>query len=189
MMKRRGILAVVGVVVIVAMVGAGSVLAFSGGLLGGPGNLLFDSKKSPALLDFESAGAQCTDEFMTNSSTSVIADTNTRITHSRNVSLPGPSYAIGGPSFERINESAYVLNVPIEETNKEPRACSGVARYNGTMRIPAGEDPWQLIIKHNGETVTTLYGDSNRSVLGGSASVGQSVSAPEPTNNSTTQTE
>ena len=186
-MNRRGILAVIVVVVILGVVGAGSVLAFVGGSLGGPGSFLGDTENPPALLYFESAGGQCTDEFMANSSTAVVADTNTRITYARNISLPGPSYAIGGPTFERINESAYVLNVPIEETEKAPRACSGVARYNGTMRIPAGEDQWQITIKHEGETVTTLYGDSNRSILGGSAGVGQSVSASEPTNNSTTQ--
>lgn len=188
-MNRRSILVVVAVVVIVGMVGVGSVLAFVGGGQGGYGKLLGDTEEPPALLYFESAGAQCTDEFVANSSTSVVADTNTKITHSRNVSLPGPSYAIGGPTFERMNESTYVLNVPIEETEKAPRTCSGFARYNGTMRIPAGEDPWQVIIKHDGETVTTLYGDSNRSVFGGSASVGQSVSGPEPTSNSTTQSE
>jgi hypothetical protein len=188
-MNRRGILAVFAVVVIIVMVGVGGVLAFVGSGPGGFDNPLGDAEEPPALLHFDSAGAQCTDEFMANSSTSVVADTNTRITHSRNVSLPGPSYAIGGPTFERMNESTYVLNVPIEDTEKEPRTCSGVARYNGTMRIPAGEDPWQLVIKHDGETVTTLYGDSNRSVFGGSASVGQSVSGDEPTSNSTTQSE
>lgn len=188
-MNRRGILAVVAVIVILGIVGAGSMLAIVGSAPGGPGSFLGDTEKPPALLHFESAGAQCTDEFMTNSSTAVVAKTNAKITHARNVSLPGPSYAIGGPTFEHINETTYVLNVPIEETKKAPRDCSGVARYNGTMRIPAGEDPWQILIKHNGETVTTLYGDSNRSLLSGSSSVGQSVSAPEPTNNSTTQSE
>jgi hypothetical protein len=188
-MNRRRILAVVAVIVIVGGVGTGSVLAFVGSGSAGIGSLLGDTEEPPALLHFESAGAQCTDEFVANSSTSVVADTNTKITYSRNVSLPAPSYAIGGPTFERMNESTYVLNVPIEETKKEPRTCSGVARYNGTMRIPAGEDPWQVIVKHDGETVTTIYGDSNRSVLGGSASVGQSVSGQEPTSNSTRPSE
>jgi hypothetical protein len=188
-MNRQDILAVVAVIVVVGGIGVGSGLAFGGSGLGGFDNPLADAEKPPALLHFESVGAQCTDDFVANSSTSVVADTNTKITYSQNVSLPGPSYAIGGPTFERMNESTYVLNVPIEETEKAPRTCSGVARYNGTMRIPAGEDPWQLIIKHDGERVTMLYGNSNRSAFGGSASVGQSVSGSENTSNSTTQPE
>lgn len=189
-MNRRGLLAVIAVLVLVGLVGTGSVIAFAGTGPAGIGSPLGDTSDSPALLHFESAGAHCTDDFMSNSSTSVVAGAeNTEITYSRNVSLLGPSYAIGGPTFERMNESTYVLNVPIEETEKAPRSCPGVARYNGTMRIPASEDPWNLLIKHDGETVTTLHGDSNRSLLGGSASVGQSVSASEPTTNSTTSSE
>ncbi|PHQ40567.1 hypothetical protein DJ69_00395, partial [Halorubrum persicum] len=62
---------------------------------------------------------------------------------------------------------------------------TGVARYNGTMRIPAGDGPWTLIVRHNGETVTTLRGDSNRSLLGGSTSVSGSASASDSATNST----
>ncbi|WP_348609622.1 hypothetical protein [Halobaculum rarum] len=189
-MNRRGILAVVTVLVLVGLVGIGGVIGITGTGPAGVGSLLGDTSDPPALLHFESAGAHCTDDFMSNSSTSVVAGAeNTEITYSRNVSLPGPSYAIGGPTFERMNDSTYVLNVPIEETEKAPRSCPGVARYNGTMRIPAGEDPWNLLIKHDGETVITLSGDSNRSLLGGSASVSGSVSGPEPTTNSTTSSE
>jgi len=186
-MNRRHLLAVVVVLVVVGLVGTGSVVAFVGTGPEGLGSLFSDTSDPPALLHFESAGAHCTENFVANSSTSVVTGgENTEITYSRNVSLPGPSYAIGGPTFERMNESTYVLNVPIEETEKAPRTCPGVARYNGTMRIPVDEEPWHLIIKHDGETITTLYGDSNRSLLSGSASVGQSVSASEPTANSTT---
>lgn len=186
-MNRRGLLAIFGVFLIVGLVGAGSALAIVGSETAGFDGLLGDAEDPPALLHFDSAGAQCTDDFMANSSTSVVAgDGNTEITYSRNVSLPGPSYAIGGPTFERVNQSTYVLDIPIEETDKAPRKCSGVARYNGTVRIPSGERPWNLIIKHDGETVTTLHGESNSSLLGGSASVSQSVSAPEPTSNSST---
>jgi len=187
-MNRRGLFAVVAVIVLVGSVGAGSVIAFAGSGPAGVGGLFGDTSDPPALLDFESAGAHCTDDFSANSSTSVVAGAeNTEITYSRNVSLPGPSYAIGGPTFDRVNESAYVLDVPIEETAKEPRSCSGVARYNGTMRIPAGEEPWTLVVKHDGERVTTVRGDSNRSLLGGSASVSGSASAPP--SNSTSSSE
>jgi hypothetical protein len=157
---------------------------------GGIDGLLGERATSPALLSFESAGSQCTDEFRANSSTSVaVGSDTTEITYSRNVSLPGPSYAIGEPTFERVNDTTYLLDVPIEETEKEPRTCPGVARYNGTVRIPAGEEPWNLIVKHDGETVTTIHGESESSLLGGSASVGQSVSAPEPNENTTTSGE
>lgn len=114
---------------------------------------------------------------MANSSTTVVGGgANTEITHSRNISLPSPSYAIGGPAFERVNESTYHLSIPIEETEKAPRECSGVARYNASMRIPAGDDPWRVIITHDGRNVTTLFGDSDSSVFGGSVSSGASVS-------------
>ena len=189
-MNRRGVVAVVAVVLILGVVAVGGALALVGSGPGGFGGLLGDTEDPPALLYFESAGAQCADEFRANSSASVaVGSGNTEITYSRNVSLPGPSYAIGGPTFERVNESTYVLDVPIEETEKAPRACPGVARYNGTVRIPVNEKPWNLIIRHDGDTVTTLHGESNSSLLGGSASVSQSVSAPEPTANATTTSE
>lgn len=189
-MNRRGLVAGVAVVLILSVVAVGSTLALVGSGTGGLGGLLADSEDPPALLSFDSAGAECTDEFRANSSASVaVRGGNTEITYSRNMSLPGPSYAIGGPTFERVNESTYVLDVPVEETDKAPRTCPGVARYNGTVRIPAGEESWNLIVKHDGETVTTLHGESNSSLLGGSASVSQSVSAPEPTANSTEPSE
>lgn len=144
-----------------------------------PVSALFEGEERhpPALTSFESAGAHCTENFMANSSTAVSGGgANTEITHSRNVSLPGPSYAVGGPMFERVNESTYHLSIPIEETKKAPRDCSGVARYNASMRIPAGDEPWRIIITHDGRNITTLYGDSDSSVVGGSASSGASVS-------------
>jgi len=177
-MNRRGPTVVVAALVLVA---TGSAVALAGPVSGGPGGLLGGASDPPALLHFDSDGVRCPDEFAANSSTSVAAGgENTEITYARNVSLPGPSYAIGGPTFERVNESAYVLDVPIEEAENASRSCSGVARYNGTMRIPAGDDPWKLIVKHDGETVTTLRGDSDSSLLGGSTSVSGSVSASEP---------
>lgn len=189
-MNRRGFLMVVAAFLVVSVAGVGGALAFVGSGPAGIGGLLGDTGDSPALMSFESAGAECTDLFMANSSASVaVGGGNTEITYARNVSLPGPSYAIGGPTFERVNDSTYVLDVPIEETDKAPRTCPGVARYNGTVRIPAGEEPWQLLIRHDGETITTLHGESNSSFLGGSASVSQSVSAPEPTANATTSAE
>ena len=186
-MNRRSLLAVVAILAVVSVAGIGGALAMAGAGPAGVSGLFGEEKHSPALLYFESAGAQCTDDFMANSSTRVVSgEANTEITYARNVSLPGPSYAIGGPTFERVNESTYSLDIPIEETQKAPRNCSGVTRYNGTVRIPAGEDPWQLIVTHDGDEVTTIHGESNSSLLGGSSRVGQSVSAPESTANSTT---
>jgi|AntRauTorcE11898_2_1112593.scaffolds.fasta_scaffold00091_31 hypothetical protein len=189
-MNRRSLLAVVAVPVLVGLVGTGSVIAFAGAGPAGVGGLLGETSDPPALLQFESGGAHCPDDFMANSSTSVAPGAeNTEITYSRNVSLPGPSYAIGGPTFERLNGSTYVLDIPIEDTGSAARSCSGVARYNGTMRIPAGEDPWNLVVKHDGETVTTLRGDSDRSLLGGSTTVSGSASASDSATNSTNSSE
>lgn len=177
-MNRRRLATVVAILGLVTVagvavaVGAGPASAVNGGVLGD------EKRHPPALLSFESAGAQCTDDFMANSSTRVKGGgANTEITYARNVSLPGPSYAIGGPTFERHNESTYVLSIPIEETEKAPRDCAGVARYEAAMRIPAGDDPWRVVVEHDGETVTTLWGDSNSSVGGGSVSAGGSASA------------
>lgn len=184
-MNRRGLLAGVAVLGLLVTVGAGVVLAGVGTGTAGFGSVLGDESHPPALLSFESAGAHCTDDFMANSSTTVAVDgANTQITYARNVSLPGPSYALGGPTFERVNDSTYVLSVPIEETDKAPRDCPGVARYEAAMRIPAGDDPWNVIVEHDGERVTTIHGDSDSSGVGGSASVGQSAS-DEPAANAT----
>lgn len=189
-MKRRGVLSIIVVLVIVGVISIGSVFAISGLGMPGFGDGTGEASQPPALLTFDSSVPECTDEYMTNSSTSIVAGgTNTEITYSRNVSLPGPSYAIGGPTFEQLNETTYVLDIPFENTSSEPRECAGVTRYNGTMRIPAGEEPWQLIVKHDGTTVTTLHGESESSLLGGSAEVGQSVSGSDPSSNATTTAE
>lgn len=136
-----------------------------------------DDPKPPALVSFTSAGAQCTDEFRANSSSRVVGGgANTQVGYSRNVSLDDPSRAIGGPTFERLNESAYALRVPVETTTKAPRDCPGVARYDADMRIPAGDEPWTILVYHDGEHVTTLYGDSDSFPTGGSVSSGQHVS-------------
>lgn len=136
-----------------------------------------DDAKPPALVSFTSAGAKCTDEFRANSSSSVAGGgANTHVGYSRNVSLDDPANAIGGPTFERTNESAYALHVPVETTKKAPRDCPGVARYEANMRIPAGDDPWTILVYHDGEHVTTLFGDSDSSPTGSSVSSGQHVS-------------
>ncbi|MFB6105747.1 MAG: hypothetical protein ABEJ70_02115 [Halobacteriaceae archaeon] len=178
-MERRGALAVVAVVVLA--VGVASAVAVVGTGALGFGDHGGASAQPPAMVSFTSAGARCTADFSPNSSTSVVAGgPNTRITYARNVSLPGPSYAVGRPTFERVNDSTYVLDVPIAETDKPTRACPGVARYNATVRLPAGEDPWRVLVRHDGERVTQFHGESNSSLLGGSARVGQRVSAPAP---------
>lgn len=151
-----------------AAVGGGTAVEFLEG----------EDDQPPALLSFESAGAHCTDDVMANASTSVRSGAaNTGVTYARNVSLPSPAHAIGGPTFERRNESTYLLSVPIEETSKPPRDCPGVARYNASMRIPAGDDPWRIVIQHDGTNVSTIFGDSDSSLTGGSSSAGGSASA------------
>jgi len=95
------------------------------------------------------------------------------VTFVRSVSLSGPSEALGEPTFDRRNASTNVLAVPNAETKKPPRNCSGVASYNPSMRIPAGEDPWRIVVQHDGEPVTTLEGDADTTSVSGSASSGQ----------------
>lgn len=174
LVKRRSVIAVC------MVFGLVTVAIITGTLAGvGPVSALFSGEEShpPALTSFESAGAQCTDDFMANSSMTVVGgEANTQITYARNVSLPGPSYAIGGPTFERINDSTYRLAIPLEETEKAPRECSGVARYNASMRIPSSDDPWRVIVNHDGKNITTLYGDSDGSIVGSSVSSGASAS-------------
>lgn len=174
-MNRRGVIGIVVVLGILITVGGFAAFVAAGPL---PPILGGEERRPPALTSFESAGAHCTDDFMANSSSRVVAGgANTEITYARNVSLSDASQAVGRPTFERLNESTYLLSFPIEETEKAPRDCTAVARYNASMRIPAGDDPWQVIVNHDGQNVTTLYGDSDSSVLGGSASSGGSSSA------------
>jgi hypothetical protein len=171
---KRTIVGAIGVVI--ALIGT---IAVAGAVAGvGPAAPLITAEpQPPALLSFESAGTQCADQFLANSSTIVAGGgANTNVTFARNVSLPGPSEAIGEPTFDRRNASTYVLAVPTEETKKPPRNCSGVARYNASMRIPAGDDPWRIVVQHDGETVTTLEGDADSTSVSGSASAGQHVS-------------
>jgi hypothetical protein len=161
---------------VIALLGTIAVAGVIAGV--GPAGTLFgEEPKPPALLSFESAGAQCTDDFTANSSTVVDGGgANTQVTFARNISLPGPSEAVGGPTFERRNESTYELSVPVDETRKAPRNCSGVARYNASMRIPAGDEPWRILVQHDDETVTTLEGTADSTSVSGSASSGQRVS-------------
>lgn len=167
-------------VVVLLGVGVVATVAITSALLGvGPVSGLVGGEESqpPALLSFESAGAQCTDDFIANSSTTVSSSgSNTHVTHAQNISLPDPSYAVGGPTFERRNDTTYVLSIPTEETEKTSRGCTGFARYEATMRVPAGDDPWQIIVRHDDETAITLFGDSDSSGAGGSASAGGEVS-------------
>lgn len=139
--------------------------------------LAVDEESKPhALVSFTTAGARCTDDFQANSSVSVAGGgPNTEVVYARNVSLPDPSHAIGGPTLERSNESAFALRVPVEKTEKPPRDCPGVARYEAGMRLPVGDDPWTVHVYHDGELVTTIQGDSERSGMGGSVSAGERV--------------
>jgi hypothetical protein len=173
-MKQRWMFAVLGVVGVVAAISLAGAVMGIGPL--SPGSNAGE-RHSPSLQSFTSVGTHCTNNFAQNASTRFdSAGTTTHVTHRRNVSLPDTSYAIGNPTFEQLNESMYLLSVPIEQTEKQPKACQGVAQYTATMQIPAGDDPWQIRIAHDGTNVTTLFGDVNRSLVGGSASGGASVS-------------
>jgi hypothetical protein len=162
-----GVLA--GVLVIVVT----SALFVTGPVESGAGN---EPPRSPALLAFETGSAQCADTVSANSSTAITTDgSNARVTYARNVSLPGPTEAVGDPAFQRRNETAYELSIPTGRTQRAPRNCSGVARFEATMRIPAGDDPWRIVVQHDNETVTTIEGDADSTGVSGSASGGQRV--------------
>lgn len=183
-MSEHSSVTVVAVFGVVLALGVGAV--FATGAVGGVGGFFGDDSEPPELLAFDTATVQCIDDSISNSSTSIVAgDANTKITYARNVSLPGPGYGVGNATFERLNESTYELAVPIEEQGNVTRDCPGVVRYNATVRIPAGEDRWNIIIKHNNSTETTIYGNSSSSLFGGSASAGGSVSADPPRNQTT----
>ncbi|WP_226010834.1 hypothetical protein [Halomicrobium salinisoli] len=172
-MNGRYVAAALAAVALVAAAGVGSAVAGVGPAAG----LFAGEEHPPALLGFESTGAHCTDDFMANSSTAVSGGgANTEITHSQNISLPDTAYAVGGPTFERLNETTYVLSVPTEATDAEARDCAAYARYEARMRIPAGDDPWRVIVEHDDETATTLFGDANSAGASGSASGGARVS-------------
>lgn len=167
---------VVGIIVIVGLVGAGVAVGQFSTLLEG------EQRQPPALEEFDTAGIHCTDDPSANSSTSIRGGgANTGITYARNISLPTQSHTVGDPTFERLNDSTYLLSVRTEET-PTTTACPGgsrhdaTVRYNASMRIPAGEDPWQVIIRHDGQNVTTIFGDADSSLVGGSASSGGNVS-------------
>ena len=171
-MNRQYIVAAVVAIGLIGSVGVGSAIAGVG-----PAADLLDEEEQE-LLSFESAGTHCTESFMTNSSTTIEnGPEDTTITHAQNISLPDSSYTVGTPSFEAVNESTYLLSVPTEEvTEKEPKGCTGVARYEASMQIPVGDDPWTIVVEHDNETAMTLYGDSNSTGASGSASAGTKVS-------------
>lgn len=177
--KRRTV-AVLGVVAVgfLATAGIGSALVGVGPVSDAVSVVTDDEeRKPPALTAFDTGPVHCPDDFMANSSTRMVGGgPNTEITYARNRTLPDPSAAIGDPTFERLNESAYVLSIPAEETNGTTRDCAGVVRYEAEMRIPAGDDPWEVVVEHDGERVTTLYGESDSAGVSGSASAGGSAS-------------
>jgi hypothetical protein len=186
-MNTRVILGVAAFVGVIAIIGVTGI--FTGIGTGTPvWTGVFGDDPEPAKLNsFEAGPVHCIEDDHTNTSTTVAASgVNTHITYARNVTLPDRSYGIGNASLEQVNESAYALEVEIKPMNNTERACAGVVRYNGSMQIPVGDDPWHLIIEHNNQTITTLHGYSNSTLLGGSAGVSQNVGAPPPENTTAT---
>lgn len=172
-------------VIVIALGVVASIGLLGAGLAAGPLSTVLgaEDRQPPALLSFDTAGPHCTDDHTANSSTSIRGGgPNTEITYIRNISLPSRAHAVGGPTFEQLDESTYLLSVPAEATSTTA-ACTGDSRsetsvrYNASMRIPAGEDPWRVIIQHDGRNVTTIHGDSESSLTGGSASGGGNVSS------------
>ncbi|MFB6113520.1 MAG: hypothetical protein ABEJ58_05390 [Halodesulfurarchaeum sp.] len=141
-------------------------------------SILGEETATPAeLIAFRSAGTTCTGDFMSNTSIRVRNDGSTvLIDYERNVSLADASRTIGEPTFERTNESAFVLRVPTVSTDKPERNCTAYARYNASMRIPAGEDRWTVLVYHDGKHVGTMWGDQNSTGASASASAGAAVS-------------
>lgn len=170
-MNRQYVVAAVVAIGLIGTVGVGSALAGVG-----PAADLLEEEQHE-LLDFAVSDPQCTDAVSTNSSTSIQnAGEDTRITHAQNISLADASVSVGNPTFERLNESAYVLSVPTEETDELGAQCIAYARYEASMQIPVDDEPWTVIVEHDNETAMTLFGDSNSAAASGSASAGAQVS-------------
>ena len=164
----------VGAIVIIGLAGTAGVASAVTGV-GPASNLLGGAQHE--LVDFEASEPQCTDDVISNSSTSIQNNgQKTTITHTQNMSLDHPGVMIGEPSLERLNDSTYVLSVPTEESDGMAAQCIAYTRYEATMQIAAGDDPWRVIVEHDNETAITLYGDSNSSGASASASAGASVS-------------
>lgn len=170
-MNRQYVVLAVVAVGFVGIVGVGSAMAG----VGPAGGLLNDGQ--PEVLDFTVSDAQCTDDVMTNSSTSISNERHhTVVNHSQNISLADPSVTIGEPTLEQVNQSTFVLSVPTEETDQSASQCVAFARYEASMQLPVGDDPWTIIVEHDDETAMTLFGDSNSAGASGSASAGAQVS-------------
>lgn len=169
-MNRQQVVGVFVVLGVIGTVGVGSAVAG----VGPAADLLGPQHE---LEDFEVSAPQCTDDFSTNSSTAIESDgANTVITHAQNVSLADPGVSVGDPTLERVNESTYRLSIPTTSSDGVAAQCIASARYNATMELPVDDEPWTVIVAHDGERATTLYGDSNSSGASGSASAGASVS-------------
>ncbi|WP_435098674.1 hypothetical protein [Halorubrum sp. N11] len=178
-MNRRSIVAgliVIALVLVIGVIGAGLAVGQLSTVLDG------EQRQPPALEEFDTAGIYCTDDPTANSSTSIRGGgANTGITYTQNISLPSRAHTVGDPTFERLNESTYLLSITTEETPNTTDCPGGThqdttVRYNASMRIPAGDDPWQVIIRHDRQNVTTIFGDSDSSLMGGSVSGGGEVS-------------
>lgn len=182
-MNSRPLFAVLAVAGVVSFVVFALLVTGLGTTIGVEAGVLGEDPKDPELLSFETSSVHCPDDAdarASNSSTLVGAGgANTEVTYARNVTLPDSSAVIGTATFERVNDSTYVLSVPFEESEDAARTCTGVVRYNGTVRIPAGDDPWTLVVEHDDETVTRISGDSNSTGASASASVSGSVSESE----------
>ena len=177
MRSKSLVFSLLGIVVIVGLVGAVVALGPAGLSVPGLDFATAEQSDPPALTSFETRAGACTQDFMVNSSTAVRnRGGNVEITYERNISLADPTHTVGNASLERLNESAYALHVPIESTSEASGNCSAYTRYNASMRIPEHEDGWTVLVYHDGEQVTKLFGNSDSTGVGSSVSVGASVS-------------
>lgn len=168
-MNRQQVAGVLVVLGVVGTLGVGSAVAG----VGPAADLLGPQHE---LQDFAVSDPQCTDDFATNSSTAIETDgSDTVITHAQNISLADPGVTVGEPTLERVNGSTYRLSIPTEDSGGGAAQCVASARYNASMTLPVDDEPWTVIVEHDGERATTLFGDSNSSGASGSASAGGSV--------------
>ena len=136
-MNSRPLFAVLAVAGVVSFVVFALLVTGLGTTIGVEAGVLGEDPKDPELLSFETSSVHCPDDAdarASNSSTLVGAGgANTEVTYARNVTLPDSSAVIGTATFERVNDSTYVLSVPFEESEDAARTCTGVVRYNGTV--------------------------------------------------------
>jgi len=159
-MTRRGVVAVLAIVGVVAIIGTGAVVAGIGLWPIGAGGPFGEEPHPPALLS--SSRLAPTVPMI---SLRTVRRRSPAAVQTPRLRTPGTSRCRARRTRSAARRSSGRTNrrtfsrYPSRTRTKAP-PCPGVARYEATMRIPAGDDPWRIVVNHDNETVTTIEGDS-----------------------------